>query len=165
MSRSQGSEVRPTRRTIARGAAWAVPVIAIGATAPAMANSGGIIVQFRPDLSCKYPGQSTSFTWGYKLVFTVTVSEAATFCFTEVSAPNTDFGNVDYVSLVNLQTGDSTDGPPWCVQLLPGENTLVATIEAENSANGTATFLWSLGEITGSTLAEISNFPPCKDQR
>jgi hypothetical protein len=163
MSQSQGIGVGPSRRTVAKGAAWAVPVIAVSAAAPALASSGGIIVQFRPDLSCKYPGQSTNFTWGYKLVFTVTVSEAATFCFTEVSAPNTDFGNVDYVSLVNEATGDSTDGPPWCVQLLPGENNLVATIEAENSANGTATFLWSLGEITGSTLAEISNFPPCKD--
>ncbi len=163
MSLSQGSEMRPSRRTIAKGAAWAVPVIAVAASAPAMASSGGIIVDFRPDLSCKYPGQSTNLSWGYKLVFNVTVSEATTFCFTDVTAPNTDIGNVDYVSLEALESGDTATAAPFCVQLLPGTNNLVATIEAENSANGTATFFWSVGEITGSVLATISNFPPCKD--
>jgi hypothetical protein len=45
MSQSQGIEVqRPSRRTIAKGAAWAVPVIAIGASAPAFAASGGICI-------------------------------------------------------------------------------------------------------------------------
>ncbi len=44
MSQSQGIEVRPSRRTIAKGAAWAVPVIAIGAAAPAMAGSGNTCV-------------------------------------------------------------------------------------------------------------------------
>lgn len=40
MSQLQGIEVRrPSRRTIATGAAWAVPVIAVGAAAPAMASS------------------------------------------------------------------------------------------------------------------------------
>ncbi len=163
MSHQQG--VRPSRRTIAKGAAWDVPVIAVSAAAPALASSGGIIVEFDPDASCKYPGQSTTYKWGYKLVFNVTVTEAATFCFTDVSAPNTDFGAVRVVSLEALQSGDTATAPPWCVNLLPGTNNIVATIEAENSANGTATFYWSLGELTGSVLAEISNFPPCKDRQ
>ena len=165
MSQSQGIGVGPSRRTVAKGAAWAVPVIAVSAAAPALASSGGIIVDFRPDLSCKYPGQSTNFTWGYKLVFNVTVSEASTFCFTDATAPNTDIGNVDYVSLEALESGDVATAAPFCVQLLPGTNNLVATIEAENSANGTATFYYSVGEVTGTVLAEISNFPPCKDPR
>ena len=46
MSQSQGIEVRPSRRTVARGAAWAVPVIAVTAAAPAMASSPGCIPQF-----------------------------------------------------------------------------------------------------------------------
>jgi hypothetical protein len=166
MSQSQGIGVGPSRRTVAKGAAWAVPVIAVSAAAPALASSGGIIVQFDPDASCKYPGQSTTFKWGYKLVFNVTVSEASTFCFTDVSAPNTDFGAVQVVSLQALQSGGLDTTPPeWCVNLIAGTNTLVATIEAENSANGTATFYWSVGEVTGTVLAEISNFPPCKDPR
>ena len=40
MSQSQGIEVRrPSRRAIATGAAWAVPVIAVGAAAPLAAAS------------------------------------------------------------------------------------------------------------------------------
>lgn len=40
MSQSQGIEVRrPSRRTIATGAAWAVPVLAVGAAAPMAAAS------------------------------------------------------------------------------------------------------------------------------
>lgn len=39
MSQSQGIEVRPSRRTIAKGVAWAAPVIAVGAAAPAFAAS------------------------------------------------------------------------------------------------------------------------------
>jgi hypothetical protein len=40
MSQSQGTEARrPSRRAIAAGAAWAVPVIAVGAAAPALAAS------------------------------------------------------------------------------------------------------------------------------
>jgi hypothetical protein len=163
MSHQQG--VRPSRRTIARGAAWAVPVIAISAAAPALASSGGIIVEFDPDNSCKYPGQSTGTSFGYKLVFNVTVTEASTFCFTDVSAPNTDFGAVNVVSIEALQSGDYVTAPDWCVNLLPGTNNLVATIEAANSANGTATFFWSLGDLTGSVAAEISGFPPCKSQK
>jgi hypothetical protein len=47
MSQSQGIEVRRvSRRTIAAGAAWAVPVIAVGAAAPAMAASGECVPAF-----------------------------------------------------------------------------------------------------------------------
>ena len=47
MSQSQGIEVRrPSRRTIATGAAWAVPVIAVGAAAPAMAASPNCVPSF-----------------------------------------------------------------------------------------------------------------------
>ena len=47
MSQLQGIEVRrPSRRTIATGAAWAVPVIAVGAAAPAMAASPNCVPEF-----------------------------------------------------------------------------------------------------------------------
>ncbi len=43
MSQTQGIEVRrPSRRTIASGAAWAVPVIAVGAAAPVASASGNV---------------------------------------------------------------------------------------------------------------------------
>ncbi len=37
----ESASLRPTRRTVAKGAAWSVPVVAVGAAAPAMAASGG----------------------------------------------------------------------------------------------------------------------------
>jgi len=46
-----------SRRTLAKGAAWAVPVIAVAAAAPAQAASGD-----EPTLAfvgaCKFPGNS-----------------------------------------------------------------------------------------------------------
>ena len=71
MSLSQGSEMRPSRRTIARGVAWAVPVIAVSAAAPAMAASGGPIVF--TGISCKGPGQSGGNTWTYYMQITISV--------------------------------------------------------------------------------------------
>lgn len=51
MSQSQGIGVRrPSRRTIATGAAWAVPVIAVGATAPLAAASQNCVPDFQVDL-------------------------------------------------------------------------------------------------------------------
>lgn len=51
MSQSQGIEVRrPSRRTIATGAAWAVPVIAVGASAPLAAASQNCVPDFQVDL-------------------------------------------------------------------------------------------------------------------
>ena len=47
MSQSQGIEVRrPSRRTIATGAAWAVPVIAVGAAAPLASASPTCVPEF-----------------------------------------------------------------------------------------------------------------------
>lgn len=42
------SSARPTRRSVARGAAWAVPVIAVGAAAPALAASPGACPSLPP---------------------------------------------------------------------------------------------------------------------
>lgn len=41
MNESTAQPGRPSRRVVARGAAWSVPVVAVGAAAPAMAASGG----------------------------------------------------------------------------------------------------------------------------
>ncbi len=46
------------RRTIVRGAAWTVPVIAVAATAPAFAASQPI--NCAPTAECKQPGEGTN---------------------------------------------------------------------------------------------------------
>ncbi len=52
-----------SRRTVARGAAWAVPVVAVGAAAPAMAASKEFLT-FTGN-ACKLPGNSDSVYKGY----------------------------------------------------------------------------------------------------
>lgn len=50
-----------TRRTVVRGTAWTVPVVAVAATAPAFAASQ----RCRPYAECKKPGESTDSTKTY----------------------------------------------------------------------------------------------------
>ncbi len=67
------TETRRTisRRTIAKGAAWSAPVIAVAASAPASATSGAP-PEFTFLSACKSPGNSCKvFPKGYRFVFTV----------------------------------------------------------------------------------------------
>ena len=161
MSQLQGIEVRrPSRRAIATGAAWAVPVIAVGAAAPSMAaspNEPPVIVTLDPELSCKYPGQSIEgFEYGYRLVFRMTASVALLLSITDVSAPNNTGDEVQIIDIDNL-------GPAGLIALAAGVERIVAvTIGAQNSANGTGTFTMfdNLGNA-GTFNVVISNFHPC----
>ena len=102
MSQSQGIEVRrPSRRTIATGAAWAVPVIAVGASAPAFASSPNECVpEFTvvPELSLKCcNGQVKNM----KIVVSVTdpnqcvgASESVCILDASVATPNDTIGDV-----------------------------------------------------------------------
>lgn len=69
---SEGTTTPVSRRTVAKGAAWAAPVILGGAAAPAYASSGG-----PPTVSiggaCKAPGASCApFVKGYVVTMTIT---------------------------------------------------------------------------------------------
>lgn len=59
---SDKQELRPNRRTVVRGAAWTVPVVAVAASAPAFAASGNPEppppVDFANAVWCKIPGKS-----------------------------------------------------------------------------------------------------------
>lgn len=65
-----------SRRTVAKGAAWATPVILGGVAAPAYAASGGgPVVQGGP--GCKLPGNScANWNKGYLFRFTITNNSA-----------------------------------------------------------------------------------------
>ena len=160
MSQSQGIGVRLSRRTIATGAAWAVPVIAVGAAAPAMATSPNeppVVVELDPDLSCKYPGQSVEgFEYGYRLVFRMTASVALLLGLSDISAPNNTGDDVQIIDVDGLGAGG-------LIVLAAGVQRLITVIiGAQNSANGTATFTAfdNLGNA-GTFNFTISNFHPC----
>jgi len=59
---------RISRRTIAKGVQWAVPVIAVAAPAPALAASGNEILTGN-GAACKLPGNSAERFKGYALGF------------------------------------------------------------------------------------------------
>jgi hypothetical protein len=158
MSQSQGIEARRlSRRTIATGAAWAVPVIAVGAAAPLAAASGGVIITPLPGNSCKFPGQSTGFSFGYKMFFNINTSVATNFCVTGATVPGNTAAEVQIFQVNNDASA------PYCVALVPGDNTVSIIVGSTNSANGTGTFTYTLDGAAGGTFtATFGNFPPCK---
>ncbi len=149
-----------SRRSITTAVAWAVPVIAVGAAAPAFAASPGVVLTFTGE-GCKYPGRSVAGKeYGYKIVFTVTSSEATTVSFESVTAPNypdaqiIEVGPDDLdVSTVNVPVGTSE------VYVI-----IAADIQVSggNSANGTATFTYITGNGQASTVTgDVTGFNPC----
>jgi hypothetical protein len=66
MTGSEGARPSGTnRRTVVKGAAWAVPAVAVASAAPAMAASPCIPEITFSDDSCRCPGQSTEFEFTY----------------------------------------------------------------------------------------------------
>ena len=64
MSNNQGvSSTSPSRRSVVKGAAWAVPAIAVASAAPTVAASAGFLTF--TGSACKLPGSSSSTYKGY----------------------------------------------------------------------------------------------------
>jgi len=120
-----------SRRTIAKGAAWAVPVVAVAAAAPAMAASGGPPT-FTPGTACKNPGNSCAVhPKGYTLPFTVTNSSPRTIYITAVT-----YENVVGTSLTFVYAPP----PTLPITLLPGSSQVIKfNAESTNSANSVFT--------------------------
>ena len=123
----------PTRRAVARGLAWSVPVIAVGAPVPALAASaadGGV------SALCGSRAQGT---------FTVDVTGS--------SSP--------YVQVVfsHSGSGSSTVSAPgsWILSSSSGSTTTYLVPVVSGTAGGTATVTFSLGQNgTGTVTASIS---------
>lgn len=78
---------RISRRTLAAGAAWAVPAVALVAAAPHVSASGEIVVSITS--ACKSPGESTVCGKSYlfaDVVVTSHISQTATVKFTSVTS-------------------------------------------------------------------------------
>jgi len=156
MSQSQGSESRrPSRRTIAGGAAWAVPVIAVGAAAPlAAASTNEPTFELNANASCKYPGNSfRNFPHGYNLAFTVNAPVDGLLCITSIAVPN---GTADVLEVRPEDGGEIT-----CTTIPAGDSLVVFVVGATNSANGSGTFTFSFNGVAGTFTAAFDNFRPC----
>ncbi len=67
--------LRPSRRTVVRGAAWATPVVLVAAAAPTVAASVTVALQITGD-GCKLPGSSNDLVKGY--VFGISILNSGT---------------------------------------------------------------------------------------
>jgi hypothetical protein len=142
-----------SRRTVAIGAAWAVPVIALATASPAFAASNGIISL--SGTGCKLPGNSQSVYKGY--VFNMTASNTTnspvTVTITSATLNGTNLGGV---TIINLD-GCVALGNPFTI---PANTTLthlaLLTKNATNSQNGTLVVSYTVAGDTGTQEASAN---------
>lgn len=144
----------PSRRTLVKGAAWSVPVVAVAGAAPAHAASPGQVILTQV-AACKSPGNSCkTFKKGYIFTFNVTSTW---------SCP------VNVLSGTFTVLSGSTPGTltvdPFTIQ--PGANqTIEVTVRAQNSGNSAFTAWMCLtyeGDCVDGTVSETpdSTVDPC----
>lgn len=139
-----------SRRTLARGAAWTVPVVAIGVTSPAFAASAGSAPQLTAGGSCKCPGSGAN-NFNFKAALTVTTA-----------------GDADWQFHITSWTFDGVVGPnPADSILAGGDGNLFLLINRTNSAakhlvalTYTATNLSTNEVVNGSFPTTELTFPP-----
>ena len=124
-----------SRRTLAKGAAWSVPTVALAATAPALASSIQTPPRFVFGGACKSPGNSCkTFPKGYKFTFTICNDSPVDIYIHTVSYA---------VSGTNLTLTDQTPKP-----ILVKANqceVVVFTADSSNSANQVFTVNMTVG--------------------
>ena len=166
-------ERRISRRTIAKGAAWAVPTVPlVVATTPAYASSGGG-PKGTFQRACKQPGNSCApfgFTKGYSFlititnptnkpiyVYTATGALAPVFIVTTSSTSGVTFSFGDAVQYIPaVPPAGPTFAPLGDSVLIPANGSIQIIIDAtsNNSANftasGTIFLAWGHTPIPGS---------------
>lgn len=155
-----------SRRTLAKGAAWAVPAVAVAAATPVMAQSGTVTFT-NLSQACKLPGASCEGQTGVKKGYVV----AMTVCNNVTGTP----GNVTVTfpaTLTGLLCGASKTwniAPNPLVLTQTGCKTVYISLDGEpDSANctisGSTTFTWAAANgLTGSGDLAFSApaTPPC----
>ena len=152
---------RISRRTVAKGTAWAAPMIAVGVAAPAYAASQGILTG--NGAACKLPGNSQSLYKGYALGFSAhnPFGSSLIITITSLTLNGISLGDLRIINLdgcvdlgVNTFTiSAGTDYP----------NLVVLTQGAGNSQAGTLAVTYTIsggpgGTVTAST--EVGTVPP-----
>ena len=148
--RSQESErTHVTRRTVARGLAWSVPVVAVVSAAPAFASTPPPLVVTQQGNACKHPGNPKFYHF--------------TFCFKSNFATTVTLLRM----VVNGQTGDTIF--PTTV-IVPAGTEVCKYVDAGlfgNSANGQAELFYSY-VVSGTTTViqasfktQVNDLPVC----
>ncbi len=150
---NERGRARPTRRTLARGAAWAVPVVAVGAAAPAMAASGGT-----GGISARC-ASATSTSGTFSVSVTGSLVTQLQVAFRRASGSGT-------FSITPESTWVLVPGTPgaytYLIPVVGGTATGTATMSSSGiSNNGTQTVTGELSApggqvITGTTSASIT---------
>lgn len=168
-------ERRISRRTIAKGAAWAVPIVPLVVATPAYASSGGGPVITVGD-ACKLPGNSCGnvFVKGY--IFDVTISNPTNediYLFNEDPAGPASFLitftetnpdiNLFFQAAVDAVTGTVISFP----YLLEAGSSLVIILNAgENGSSANESITGTISVPWGHTLpagSDPDNHPPAVD--
>jgi hypothetical protein len=146
-----------SRRAVARGAAWSVPLVAVGVAAPAFAASVPGPSGADPGKSCKCPGGGSPWTYNLNVHFT---------------APGTDsFSFVVDSFLVDGAAPTSYVEPIGTTALPGGEGTVLFRFRSTNSSSThTVQITYTPTNTTTNTVLPpvtltMNNvmFNPCKD--
>lgn len=167
-TQNTGGSLQTTRRTLVKGAAWSVPVVAMGSAAPAMAASQEVTFT-NLGAACKLPGASCQreigITKGYAVAQRVCTNVRGTVTITFGTATGTLCGE-DREWIVSgdgvLVIEGSEDGSTVC-------NDINLGLQGEpDSANceiqGSASFTWtSSNGLSGEGVLFFSApaTPPC----
>jgi hypothetical protein len=142
-----------TRRTVTKAMAWAVPVIAVSASAPAFAASQAIFTL--DGRGCKLPGASNDVLKGYALgvVATNPFDEAITVRIDFITLNGEDLGRIIVVDLsgcVVVGTGREFTIPANSTF----DNLILMTQNAASSSQGTLAGKYSVIAGPGSGASE-----------
>lgn len=139
-----------SRRTIVKGAAWAVPAIAIAAPVPAFAGASQGTIELTGG-ACKLPGNS-SFPYNtngavYLMRVTNTTNSSSTITITEVERSGSINTNVVFsvVRLTGAGTCCTQLGNTFTVNANSSDLFALVTGGWDNSSNGMLTVHYNIG--------------------
>jgi len=155
-------EQRPgvSRRTVAKAAAWSVPVVALAVSTPAYAASPGIITLTGG--GCKLPGNSNDAFKGNAFGASIenSFNVPITITITDITLNGQDLGDAVVIELTSCTVLGSSFVIPANTTF---SNVAIVTQNAANSSNGTLTISYTItGGPGGSEQAtgSVDAVPP-----
>lgn len=94
-----------SRRSVVRGVAWTVPVVAVAAQAPAFAVSAGTVTFESLGVACKLPGASCEGETGVTKGYAVRIRVCSTFAFPTVITIRDAMVSLDGATATLFQVG------------------------------------------------------------